>query len=469
MNEFDRIWAPPPARSPDGGRVSEPAARSSGDPPTERHLQCVWFDPALRPPRLATLEGEPVTVEEPGIWNLQAGPDFLGAAIRIGGANRRVCGDVEVHLRPSGWRSHEHAGDPRYGNVRIHVTYEAASPVELPPGAIEIPMKPALEQCPGFSFQAIDLAAYPYGVRASPAPCARVLAAWPPDRRVRLFEAAGAERLRRKAASLGSRIASCGADQVLYEEMMSALGYARNKGAFLRLARAVPWSSLVREAAGDPSRAWALLLGVSGLAAYHAMPRAAWDIWWKLRGRWDEYTLPRGIWRMDGLRPLNRPERRFQTAAAWAAGGAGPADVLQKLLQNPPEAFSANSLAWLTWPGRGGAIGKGRARVIVINVFLPAAGALAGDEYMLAAARHSPDEPSNSIERLMAHTLLGPDHPPSFRRGCLRRQGLIQIFREFCLADRSRCAGCPFPTLLQRAAADADHLASSIPEAGNTG
>ena len=53
-------------------------------PYSERHLQCVWFDSSLRPGNLVTDTGEQVIVENPGRWNLEAGPDFLDAVLIIG-------------------------------------------------------------------------------------------------------------------------------------------------------------------------------------------------------------------------------------------------------------------------------------------------------------------------------------------------------------------------------------------------
>jgi hypothetical protein len=35
---------------------------------TERHLQCIWYNPELRPAQLKTTSGETVTVEHSGTW-----------------------------------------------------------------------------------------------------------------------------------------------------------------------------------------------------------------------------------------------------------------------------------------------------------------------------------------------------------------------------------------------------------------
>ena len=51
---------------------------------SERHVQAIWYDGALRPEGLRTADGAPVRVVDPGRWNLEAGPDFRDAVLEIG-------------------------------------------------------------------------------------------------------------------------------------------------------------------------------------------------------------------------------------------------------------------------------------------------------------------------------------------------------------------------------------------------
>ena len=102
---------------------------------TERHLQCVWFDERLRPARLVTRDGETVSVDSPGHWNLEAGPDFLNATLLIQPGARQLRGDVEIHVHPSDWDAHSHSADPAYAHVAAHVTwFSGPAPRTLPPG-----------------------------------------------------------------------------------------------------------------------------------------------------------------------------------------------------------------------------------------------------------------------------------------------------------------------------------------------
>ena len=447
-------------------REERPSARTF--PYRERYVQSVWFDPALRPPLLHTREGEEVRVEDPGVWNLEAGPDFLGAAVRVGPDQRRVAGDVEVHIHPQDWRRHGHARDPRYSRVRLHVTY-FPGPLEdgeLPPGALRISLRDDLAAQPGFSFEHIDIAAYPFAARGVTPPCQQLWRSWSAPEKQQVLDAAGQERLRRKAERMRQRFEIAGPEQVAYEELMAGLGYQHNKAPFRRLAELVPLEALRRQA-GTPSATLALLAGVAGLLPDEADPawdeetrilmRGLWDAWWKFRSSWFPRCLPRSAWQLRG-RPANHPLRRLAAAARLFANGPETA------LFTP--ASLAASLAWLRgvsdpyWDFRccwGGVrlkkpqalIGPDRAQALIVNVLIPFWAAL--DQRgtitpeLLAAL---PRESGNQLIRQTALNLLGSHHPTSLYKTGLHQQGLLQIFHDYCLNDRSRCATCSFPELL---------------------
>ncbi|OQW96341.1 MAG: hypothetical protein BWK77_05215 [Verrucomicrobia bacterium A1] len=431
----------------------------------------MWFDPALRPAILRTEDGEEVTVEDPGLWNLEAGPDFLGAALRIGPGRRRITGDVEIHIHPRDWDAHGHRADPRYAGVRVHVTFfpgRVASGA-LPAGTVQLALKDPLAANPLFSFENVDLTAYPFGTRAAEPACLRVLREWPAEAKGALLDAAGEERLRRKAERLAAAIQEKGADQVLYEEVLCALGYKQNKAPFRHLAEQVPLAALREEANGEFRVGYAVLLGVAGLLpdqsrpnwdrATRAFVRSTWDAWWKRRERWEAKIMPAASWQRSGLRPANRPERRLMAAAhlftrkeslagQWLhmdIAGAG------EQLVTPPGTYWDRRLS-LAGPPREepvALIGRTRADAIINNVFIPFLAAQeARAPFRKDLLDRLPAESDNAIMRQTAFSLFGPDHASSLCRSGLRRQGLLQIFHDFCLNDRSRCAACELPGML---------------------
>ncbi|MFH1970559.1 MAG: DUF2851 family protein [Verrucomicrobiota bacterium] len=449
-----------------------------GFPWTERHLQCVWFDAALRPGTLKTEQGDVIVVEHPGQWNMEDGPDFLDAVLRVGPDRRRLAGDVEIHVHPADWQRHGHARNPAYARVVAHVTYFSGAVAAVPTsqrvgtigGAIQVALKDGLAANPFFSFESLDLAAYPYTVREPITPCAQVLKTWSPDHVAGLLESAGEERLQGKAARMAGAFASKPPDQVLYEEIMTALGYKNNRAPFRYLAEQLPLETLHKASGRNTLKAYALLMGVAGLlpaqtpsrwdAETRAFVRQLWDHWWKHQAAWSARALRRKTWKLSGLRPQNHPQRRLMLAAilftraddltrSLTALNTTSADECFRQIATffQPEADTY----WqrrLTFAGKRQSamislMGTHRVAAVVSNVFVPFLTALGNRQVMSPAfLRRLPPEENNQIVRQTAHNLLGPDHNPDLYRSGLRQQGLLQIFHDFCLTDRSRCGNC---------------------------
>jgi hypothetical protein len=445
---------------------------------TERHVQCIWFDPELRPATLHTSARETLQVEHPGIWNLEAGPDFLGAVLRLGEGGRRIQGDVEIHIGPEGWKQHGHQGDPRYNRVRCHVTWLPGTVRGdlLPPGTVQVSLQEYCTRNPAFAFESIDVTAYPYAARAQVPPCSEVLRHWTGDGKGALLDAAGEERLRTKAARMADRIDAVGEQQALYEEIMSALGYKHNKQTFRRLATLVPVEKLRACAEEDALDAYAVLAGAAGLLPDQlsrewdeettSFMRSLWRRWWRLRDEsWSDGLRPED-WRLSGLRPANHPLRRLMAAARIFANPGMPESGWRAAASLPPaEAIAHAKSAWQSgnegyWSRRlavGGRrhdsevalIGDARGDAILANVFVPYCACIGGSQAPGDLLNQLKSDEENELVRRTANFLFGPDQAPSLYRNALRRQGLIQIFFDYCLIDRSRCATCTLPAALR--------------------
>ena len=72
----------------------------------ERLLHYVWKYKLYASTSLATTEGLPIAVIDPGIQNTDAGPDFFNAKVKIDGTV--WAGSVEIHEKASDWLLHHH-------------------------------------------------------------------------------------------------------------------------------------------------------------------------------------------------------------------------------------------------------------------------------------------------------------------------------------------------------------------------
>jgi hypothetical protein len=66
-----------------------------------------------------TVSGKRLQILSPGEFNVHGGPDFLDAAILIGGLVN--VGDIEFHRNASEWLSHGHSENSEFDNVILHI------------------------------------------------------------------------------------------------------------------------------------------------------------------------------------------------------------------------------------------------------------------------------------------------------------------------------------------------------------
>lgn len=89
---------------------------------TEKLLQYLWNYKVFNHFDFKDLEGNSIEIIDFGKWNTDSGPDFLTAKIKIN--NIIFAGNIELHVKSSDWIFHNHALDPNYQNIILHVVYQ---------------------------------------------------------------------------------------------------------------------------------------------------------------------------------------------------------------------------------------------------------------------------------------------------------------------------------------------------------
>jgi hypothetical protein len=85
-------------------------------------LQYIWKFQYYNFSDLLNSDGESIEVMHPGIHNVNQGPDFTEAKIKI---NDTVwIGNVEIHVNSSDWNLHHHSEDDNYKNIILHVVWK---------------------------------------------------------------------------------------------------------------------------------------------------------------------------------------------------------------------------------------------------------------------------------------------------------------------------------------------------------
>lgn len=88
----------------------------------EDFLHYVWKHKAFSSTSLKTTSGESIIILKLGEHNHNSGPDFFNAQLSVDG--QLWAGNVEIHIKSSGWYVHGHEKDNAYDNVILHVVWE---------------------------------------------------------------------------------------------------------------------------------------------------------------------------------------------------------------------------------------------------------------------------------------------------------------------------------------------------------
>lgn len=421
-----------------GSRVEErePAA-SAGN---ELELQARWFAGEFGRD-FVTTEGAAVRIEDFGRWNHEAGPDFIGARVRIGG--EAVRGAIEIDPDVRDWERHGHATNVHFRETVLHVFVRQG-------GA-------------RFFTRTCDHRQVPQ-VRLTlpPAPSRKTLPVPEPvttdaRRAERILHAAARHRLALKAGALSRHAAVRGWDEAWFAALAVALGYRRNRTPFALLAQRV-----TREAACE-----SLLFGVAGFLEAPDPPaaepevraylRALWEEWWAVRARCERWILPGSAWQFGGVRPANHPHRRVAVLAEmsrrWTALretlAGDEATDLEKALAGLAHPFweSRFNLAAARLRRPAALLGAERIRDIVINVFYPSA--LERSEEVWPKFLAERGAAPAAVMRETARRFFG-GLPAGFLARAVVQQGLLQIERDHGLAPDPAA----FRAALRRASGD---------------
>jgi len=474
--------------------VSEPVAQKSPRPSVrERLVRCLWFDQNLTTDALRTESGEKLRVLSPGWWNLEKGPDFLKAAVRLG-RGETVRGDVEVHVYASDWARHGHHKDAAYDSVILHAALwnDTDEPcvtnshgADVPTIALAAFVAGQLDELA----ESVDPAEYPELAETGGGPCCQKLAALtqPDQWLARFLDHAGDERILRKVSRFENRLAGRSLDDVLYEGLAEVLGAKQNKTQLLQLARLAPYAELAAAASAAPEgsivRAHAALFSLSGLlpaegdagvdeesARYVSTLRAAWQA---LRQQRAATAMSRDQWCFSSTRPVNFPPRRIAALGAAVAlsaprgllhtfldmlGGEGVdrAARLRRLwgawLEGLPGGYWAARCTFGSRPFRKPMrlIGRDRAGAIIVNVVVPALLLHARRQHDADLERtlhkvfvSHPKLPKSNVTRFMRRRLFGERGDTANVVGSARRQqGLYQLFRDCCEKGDLACRRC---------------------------
>jgi hypothetical protein len=430
----------------------------------EKDIAGLWGGQSVQEMEADT--GARVQVLYPGRDSSRPGCDFRDAVLVID--DKKVCGDIEIHVTSDLWHGHGHHRDPSYNNIILHVAMWKGGglPAVAQNGAV-IPTVILSRYLSRYTYNSGS-------IKKTQQTCSYIHAGYAEETLYTMLHRAGCQRFQQKVNKFQLELHQEDPQQVLYRYIGRALGYARNTAPFEKLAQKLPFDYITGVLQEDMLALQACLFGVAGLLPLQRTGNAfcfldeevsALELRWSARINIAQQLQTRE-WCFHGTRPENHPARRLAALSfllqRYSIGGLLPG--LRELLESAPPGGESNWMeGGLVIEGTGywsshydfgvcsdrcsALLGRGKAAEMAVNVVLPyfAAFALMNRDISLICKAidiyndyHS--LPENDVTRYMRSMLL---LSPSRRLTACRQQGLLHIYHAYCRLKE--CNRCPVP------------------------
>jgi hypothetical protein len=423
----------------------------------ESFLHYIWQFQYFHKEELQTSEGDSLQIFQPGNQNVNAGPDFSDARIKIGLLEWR--GSVEIHIKASGWNDHHHSSDQAYEKVVLHVVWDNDKPIYRTDGTVmpTLELKHRVEMTLWNRYKKLFTS-------VETIPCS---SAWPkvPDIiKLSMLDKAVMQRLEVKSILVKTFLVKNRNDweETCFQLLCKNFGFKVNAEPMLHLAQLLPYKVLLKHL-DKLIQIEALLLGQAGF-----LEKAKEDEYTKILKR--EHRLlstkyglePKEMktvqWRFLRLRPANFPTVRLAQLAVLLLSQR---NLFSKIL----ECSSYKQLVELLdveqseyWQyhyqlgkkskARVPALGQSSIHNIMINTIVPllvAYGQLQDDQsYVERATEILQNLPAENNKITRQWLDLGYKVKSSFDS-----QGLIELYNNFCM--KRRCLDCTIGTHIIKA------------------
>jgi hypothetical protein len=409
-------------------------------------LHYIWRTRKFSHGNLRTTEGVPLHIKAIGEYNLDAGPDFSNARVRIG--DMLWAGNVEMHLKASDWYQHRHENDQAYDNVILHVVFDEDRVVFRKNGE-RIPCLELKKHIPAkiaSSYQRLQHS-------ENWIPCQQQLHQVRDLTKNLCLDRVLVERLESKTSEI-SRILKLNInnwEEAFYQCLARSFGSKVNAAPFEQLAKSLPMRLLAKHK-DNLLQLEALLFGQAGMLT----PELKDDYPVRLRQAYEHLQLKYGLrpilpesWKFLRMRPANFPTLRIaQFAMLIHQSNHLFSKILAAKNHKEIEHMFALKIAnyWrdhyvFDKPSirRQKSLGKSTIHLLIINTIAPflfhygkTKDLLKLQEKALALLEQVPPEKNSIIKRWQE---LGMQIDSAYQT-----QALLQLKKNYC--DRKDCLNC---------------------------
>ena len=286
----------------------------------EQLLHYVWKHKMLPLHEMKTTKGLHVEVIDSGLHNMNSGPDFFNAKIKID--DTLWVGNVEIHDKASDWYLHKHDKDERYNNVILHVCGDIDMEVEnqngdcIPQMQLDVP-----EHVTRHYAELLSTDKYPPCYKIIPELSNLMVHSW--------MSALQTERLEQKTDAIISRVEQCNGswEAGFFVTLARNFGFGINGDAFEQWALSIPLNDIAHHR-DNLFQIEAIFMGQAGLLDLDTIPEkyhhdAIADGYFDklkneylyLKHKFGLQQIDSKMWRFLRLRPQNFPHIRISQLA----------------------------------------------------------------------------------------------------------------------------------------------------------
>ena len=277
----------------------------------EQLLHYCWKHKIFPLEPMKTTDGRTIEVLNSGMYNSDAGPDFIDGKVKIDGIV--WVGNVEMHTRTSDWHRHGHDGNPAYENIILHVVCNADEELCYPSGT---PIPQIQLNIPDYIRQNYDELA-----QADTVPrCRQII----PELRLlqihNWMSALHVERLEMRNQQIRERhnLLSKNWEDTLFVTIARSFGFGKNGDAFEHWAYSIPMGAVGKHR-DNLMQIEAFFFGQAGLLekedctdTYYLQLRKEYQ---HLRHKFTLTPICKHEWKFLRLRPQNFPHIRIAQLA----------------------------------------------------------------------------------------------------------------------------------------------------------
>jgi hypothetical protein len=432
----------------------------------ENFLYHIWDEQHLKE-SLRTDDGSRLRILYQGKWNTDAGPDFENAIILL--EDEKIQGSIEIHKTTYDWHAHNHDEDPMYNKVILHVVFQnnTESKYTITESGKKIPILSLMDNLD----ESIEKLWKKYGekpfdtLQRDTITCLLANSSLTQSEMQDILLDLGKKRFNRKCTRFSAELYASDFSQILYEGILEALGYAKNKATFLKLAKNLPYQKLQSLASfcDNPDDLFAIFIIASGLDSQRfQFSFFTKDLYERIdkiksviRPYLENQIVERDEWNFFRVRPFNHPVARTWQISPFLFS-TFETNLINKVLNifSVPEGTllapvdvqkSFYSLITQETEERNRAIGHSRTDDILANIVLPVC--------WVYAKTLGYNSLMHTIEQIyLSFPKLAENYITNFVQARLKnklrqskinlpvQQGMIQLYYKFC--NHFECKNC---------------------------